>query len=183
LGIWLSRATVYRMIRLFRTGGTVTSLMDRTRGRREGFRTLDKEREEIIRQTIAGFYLKATKPPFSKLCRQVLVTCEKAGLQKPNWRTIKARVEDVDLQTRGRRRGEGEIIKATTPTPGDYRASRTLEIVHRPLMQKNHAVADKSPRPRFCHASELLLLPFCAAHHIQGTRRLVVVCPPWAFPP
>jgi hypothetical protein len=44
----LSRATAYRMIRLFRAGGTVTSLIDRTRGRREGFRTLDKEREEII---------------------------------------------------------------------------------------------------------------------------------------
>ena len=54
----LSRATAYRMIRLFRAGGTVTSLMDRTRGRREGFRTLDQEREEIIRQAIAGFYLK-----------------------------------------------------------------------------------------------------------------------------
>ena len=57
----LSRATAYRMIRLFRAGGTVTSLMDRTRGRREGFRTLDKEREEIIRQAIAGFYLKPTQ--------------------------------------------------------------------------------------------------------------------------
>src|SRR5208283_1113734 len=30
----LSRATTYRMIRLFRAGGTVASLMDRTRGRR-----------------------------------------------------------------------------------------------------------------------------------------------------
>ena len=39
----LSRATAYRMIRLFRAGGTVTSLMDRTRGRREGFRILDKD--------------------------------------------------------------------------------------------------------------------------------------------
>ena len=35
----LSRATTYRMIRLFRAGGTVTSLMDRTRGRRDGFRS------------------------------------------------------------------------------------------------------------------------------------------------
>ena len=88
----LSRATAYRMIRLFRAGGTVTSLMDRTRGRREGFRTLDKEREEIIREAIAGFYLKPTRPPFSELCRQILVSCEKAGLQPPNWRTIKATV-------------------------------------------------------------------------------------------
>ena len=142
----LSRATAYRMIRLFRAGGTVTSLMDRTRGRREGFRTLDKEREEIIRQAIAGFYLKPTRPPFSKLCRQILVSCEKAGLQPPNWRTIKARVEDVDLQTRGRRRGETEIVKATTPTPGDYRASRPLEIVQIDHTKVDAFVVDEETR-------------------------------------
>ena len=142
----LSRATAYRMIRLFRAGGSVTSLMDRTRGRREGFRTLDKEREEIIRQAIAGFYLKPTRPPFSKLCRQILVSCEKAGLQPPNWRTIKARVEDVYLQTRGRRRGETEIVKATTPTPGDYRASRPLEIVQIDHTKVDAFVVDEETR-------------------------------------
>ena len=115
----LSRATAYRMIRLFRAGGTVTSLMDRTRGRREGFRVLDKQREEIVRQTIASFYLKPTRPPFSALCRQIQVSCLKAGLEAPKWRTIKARVEDIDLQTRVQRRGETEIVKATTPTPCD----------------------------------------------------------------
>src|SRR5271166_6115771 len=128
----LSRATAYRMIRLFRAGGTVTSLMDRTRGRREGFRTLDKEREEIIRQAIAGFYLKPTRPPFSKLCRQILVSCEKAGLQPPNRRTIKARVEDVDLQTRGRRRGKQRSSKrqrqrpATTARLAPSRLSKSI---------------------------------------------------------
>src|SRR5271157_4487245 len=117
----LSRATAYRMIRLFRAGGTVTSLMDRTRGRREGFRTLDKEREEMV-------------------------SCEKAGLQPPNRRTIKARVEDVDLQTRGRRRGETEIVKATTPTPGDYRASRPLEIVQIDHTKVDAFVVDEETR-------------------------------------
>ena len=63
----LSRATTYRMIRLFRAGGTVSSLIDRTRGRRHGFRALDTAREEIIRQSITSFYLKPTRPPFSRL--------------------------------------------------------------------------------------------------------------------
>ena len=142
----LSRATTYRMIRLFRAGGTVTSLMDRTRGRRDGFRTLDKDREEIIRQTIASFYLKPTRPPFSKLCRQVQVSCAKAGLETPNWRTIKARVEDIDLQTRGQQRGETEIVKATTPTPGGYRASRPLEIVQIDHTKVDAFVVDEETR-------------------------------------
>ena len=96
----LSRATAYRMIRLFRAGGTVTSLMDRTRGRREGFRTLDKAREEIIRQAIAGFYLKPTRPPFSKLCRQILVSCEKAGLQPPTGAQSKPALKTLTSNSR-----------------------------------------------------------------------------------
>jgi len=42
-------------------------LIDRTRGRRHGFRALDTAREEIIRQSITSFYLKPTRPPFSRL--------------------------------------------------------------------------------------------------------------------
>ena len=74
------------------------------------------------------------------------MSCEKAGLQPPNWRTIKARVEDVDLQTRGRRRGETEIVKATTPTPGDYRASRPLEIVQIDHTKVDAFVVDEETR-------------------------------------
>lgn len=36
----LSQATAYRLIKLFRAGGTVLSLVDRKRGRPEGHRTL-----------------------------------------------------------------------------------------------------------------------------------------------
>nr|WP_245269098.1 hypothetical protein [Mesorhizobium sp. WSM2561] len=50
------------MIKLFRAGGTVSSLMDRKRGRRRGHRVLDKDREALVRRTIEGFYLKQTRP-------------------------------------------------------------------------------------------------------------------------
>ncbi|RWN61454.1 MAG: helix-turn-helix domain-containing protein [Mesorhizobium sp.] len=101
----LSRATIYRLIKVFRRGGTVTSLLDRTRGRPKGSRTL-----------FAGFYLKPTRPPFSRLVREVQANCMSAGLKSPNWRTIKARVEDIDLETRAKWRGEKKIVKATIAT-------------------------------------------------------------------
>ncbi|WP_299870085.1 helix-turn-helix domain-containing protein, partial [uncultured Roseobacter sp.] len=37
----LSRASVFRLIKLFRVGGTVASLLERKRGRPVGHRTLD----------------------------------------------------------------------------------------------------------------------------------------------
>ncbi len=133
----VSQATAYRLVRLFREGGTVSSLVDRKRGRRKDDRTLDKEREEIIRTTIARFYLKPTRPPFSRLVREVETNCFAAGFRAPNWRTIKDRLESIDLRRRAKRRGETKIIKATTATPGELRASQPLEIV-----QIDHTKAD-----------------------------------------
>jgi len=133
----LSRATTYRLIKVFREGGTVTSLLGRKRGRPKGFRPLDDRRQDIIRTMIAGFYLKPTRPPFSRLVREVQANCMAAELKPPNWRTIKARLEDIDLERRAKRRGEKKIVKATTATPGEYSASRPLQIV-----QIDHTKAD-----------------------------------------
>jgi putative transposase len=125
----LSLASTYRLVKIFREGGTVTSLVDRKRGRRKGHRTLDEARQKIIRTTILRFYLKQTRPPFAKLVREVQTNCIAAGLEPPHLRTIKARLEDVDLQRRAKLRGEAKLVKATTATPGELHASRPLEIV------------------------------------------------------
>lgn len=102
----LSQATAYRMVKLFRAGGTVLSLVDRKRGRPEGHRMLDEKREEIVRTTINAFYLKRTRPTVSQLVRDVQTNCMLAGLKPPHRRTIVARLGDIDLQKRARRRGD-----------------------------------------------------------------------------
>jgi putative transposase len=133
----LSQATVYRLLRLFRAGGTVTSLVDRKRGRKKGFRVLGEDREEIIRTTIKTSYLKPNRPTVSQLVRDVQTNCISAGLQPPHRRTITARLKDIDLQKRARRRGESRIVKATTPVPGAFGVSRPLDVV-----QVDHTKAD-----------------------------------------
>ena len=54
----ISRATLYRMIRLYRDGGTVSSLLPRSVGRPKKSRSLSPEREALIAQTIRRAYLK-----------------------------------------------------------------------------------------------------------------------------
>jgi putative transposase len=142
----LSQATTYRLIKIFREGGTVTSLLGRTRGRPKGFRTLDQKRQEIIGATIAGFYLKPTRPPFSRLVREVQANCIAAGLKPPNWRTIRARLEDIELRGRAKQRGEKKIVKATTATPGEYSASRPLEVVEIDHTRADVFVVDEQTR-------------------------------------
>jgi len=119
----LSQATAYRLIKLFRAGGTILSLVDRKRGRPQGHRVLDDKREEIIRATINAYYLKRTRPTVSQLVRDVQTNCISTGLKPPHRRTIVTRLKEIDLQKRARRRGEQKIIKATTPVPGTFGAS------------------------------------------------------------
>lgn len=114
----LSQATTYRLIKLFRAGVTVLSLVDRKRGRPEGHRTLDEKREEITRATINAYYLKRNRPTVSQLVRDVQTSCISVGLKPPHRRTIVARLAEIDLQKRARRRGEQKIVKATTAVPG-----------------------------------------------------------------
>ena len=98
----ISRATAYRLIKLFRAGGTVISLLDRRRGRPDGHRVLDDKREEIIRNTISRYYLTRNRPSVSQLVRDVQTSCLSAGLRPPHRRTIQARLEDIDLQKRAK---------------------------------------------------------------------------------
>ena len=133
----ISRATAYRLIKLFRAGGTVMSLVDRKRGRPEGHRVLDDQREEIIRTTISRYYLTRNRPTVSQLVRDVQTNSMSAGLKPPHRRTIKARLEDIDLQKRAKRRGEDKIVKETQAVPGVFAASRPLQVV-----QVDHTKAD-----------------------------------------
>lgn len=104
----VSRATAYRMIKTFRSCGAVTSPLTRPVGRPKGARVLDATRELLIREAVENFYLQPSRPKFSQLVREIGKRCLKERLPAPNWRTIKARVHDIDVETRARRRSETE---------------------------------------------------------------------------
>lgn len=125
----MSRASLYRLIRRFRAGSTVTALMPSPEGRPKGLRLLDAKREAVIRQAVNEFYLKPTKPPFARLVHEVRVRCHQESLEPPNWRTIRRRMIEIDPRTRAKRRGDAAVLKATEATPGSYTASKPLEVV------------------------------------------------------
>lgn len=52
----------------------------------------------MIREAIERDYLKPTRPPLSRVVREIRDRCQQAGLAPPNWRTIKARVSDLYLR-------------------------------------------------------------------------------------
>lgn len=69
-----------------------------------------------------------------------------AGLKPPHRRTIKARLEEIDLQRRAKRRGESEIVKQIKAVPGVFAASRPLQVVQVDHTKADNFVVDEETR-------------------------------------
>src|SRR3954447_10502400 len=88
----LSRATLYRLISLYREFGTVDVLLPKLTGRRRGTRVLSGELETIIRTIIQETYLARPRPTLAHLVEQVHGRCLESNLPLPHRRTIRARL-------------------------------------------------------------------------------------------
>jgi putative transposase len=133
----ISRATLYRLITIYRQTPTVEALEPRQRGRRKGTLFLDKARHELIRETIHEVYLKPQRPTLTYLVEQVHLRFAEQRWPLPDRRTIKARVDQIERRLMARKRRDVAAIKATTPVPGQYTASRPLEVI-----QIDHTLVD-----------------------------------------
>ncbi|WP_457795895.1 transposase [Methylocystis sp. S23] len=99
-GLGVSRATAYRMVKSFRTCGAI-SPASRSVGRPKGARSLDPQREQIIETELAKFVAEVERPPFSVLVHEITKRCRERSLRAPNWRTIRARLRDIDERAKG----------------------------------------------------------------------------------
>lgn len=142
----ISRATLYRLIKLYRTFGTVDALEPTTTGRKAGTRVLSEKIERIISDTIREVYLKPTRPTLTHLVEQVHARCAEMDLPPPHRRTIRERMKAIDARVRAHRRKDARAIKATTATPGEYAVSRPLEVVQIDHTEIDIIVVDEQKR-------------------------------------
>ena len=88
----VSRATLYRLIRLYRDFGSVDVLLPKRIGRRRGTRVLSSELETIIRTTIQQACRGRHRPTLTDLVAQVHARCLERDLPLPHRRTVRARL-------------------------------------------------------------------------------------------
>ncbi len=62
----VSRATLYRLVDIYKSAGTVEALQPKAMGRRAGNWVLPREAEEVIERAIREVYLKPTRPTDSE---------------------------------------------------------------------------------------------------------------------
>jgi putative transposase len=137
---------VYRLIGRYRASGTVEGLCGPGRGRREGSRFLGEAKGTLIRQIIEREYLKPTRPSFRRVLEHVRLACQQRGWAAPSWRTAKSRLLLIDQRVRVVRRGEITAARAMEPAPGEYIATRPLEVVQIDHTQADVVVADEEGR-------------------------------------
>lgn len=137
LDLQVSRATLYRIVALYRRTPTVEALQPRPRGRSKGHFVLENARDKLIRKTIREIYLKPQRPTISHLVEQVHLRFSQRGWTLPDRRTIKARVDDLDSRLVALKRRDKRAIRASTPVVGEYKVSRPLEVI-----QIDHTLVD-----------------------------------------
>ena len=144
----VSRAGLYRLIARYRTAADIFSLRPRRRGRPKGSHSLDRKREMIIAEEIDNFFLRPERPRLSDLCDRIGARCREIRAKPPNWRTVHARVQDVDAKLKARKRHETSAVAAFTPVPGKLVADRPLDMV-----QIDHTAVDVIVVDPECHES------------------------------
>lgn len=137
LELGVSQATLYRLIAAYREAPTVEALQPKRRGRPKGLLVLDKPRDDLIRRTIREVYLKPQRPTLAHLIEQVHLRFAQQNWSLPDRRTVKLRIDEIEKRMVARKRQDVRTMKATTPVPGQYDASRPLEVV-----QVDHTLVD-----------------------------------------
>jgi putative transposase len=142
----VSRATLYRLIERFKAQKTVSSLLPRKPGRAVGSKGQDPARDLLIRRTIERLYLTPERATFARLVNEVRLLCVQDGLPPPSWRTVKARLAEFDLRTQALARHDKRAIAATKAVPGQYSASRPLEVIQIDHTRVDVIVVDEETR-------------------------------------
>jgi len=134
----IDRSTLYRWRRRYRIDERVSALLPYPKGRRRGARILAPGLEALVERIIETFYLSSEAPSLAVVVRRVQAEAHAAGMGNPAWRTVRRRIEAIDIRERLRRR-EGAAVAAASceKVVGHYGISEPLAVV-----QLDHTVVD-----------------------------------------
>lgn len=132
-------ATLYRWLQRYNAYGTVTALIPKKRGWKEGKSRIPPDADEVIENTIRDYYLTSQRPTAQKTVIEVQRRCAELGIKAPNHMTIRNRIARLSEKESLRGRGFKEKAKNRfLPAPGSFpNADYPLAV-----MQIDHTPAD-----------------------------------------
>jgi putative transposase len=94
----IARSFLYKLVRRYRQRPKTSSLLPWKRGRDTYTTFLDKTREHLLDSCIREFYLRPERPSFAALIQEVKRQFAEQQLPAPHYRTVKRRVEGLDMR-------------------------------------------------------------------------------------
>jgi putative transposase len=134
----LTRAMVYRLIARFRQRPQASSLLTGKGGRKLRSYTLSADVETVIQDAIQSFYLQRQKPRLTDLFREIEHRCKEKGLKIPNVRTVKRRLDAIDIREQVKKRSGTKAARDQFGPPhsvpaASLRPLERVQIDHTPV--------------------------------------------------
>lgn len=126
----VSRATLFRWLKRYRTEGRAAAFINRKSGRRGGIDAFDPALKTIVDRNVTTFYATPECPTLTRLRKRIAADCRAEHLPPPSIRRLKGYLATLDVEAMARRReGTARADAQFLPLPGEFSAQRPLQIV------------------------------------------------------
>lgn len=135
----VSVPTIYRWLKLYDQGQTITSLIGKKKTGGVGKSRLTNKQEEIISDKINAVYLNQTRKSIMKVINEIKLACNSLGINPPHDNTVRRRIKGISDEEKVRKRlGIKEARYKYEPIKSAYQeANYPLSIV-----QIDHTLLD-----------------------------------------
>ena len=126
----VSRATLFRWLKRYRTEERAAALINRKSGRRRGIDAFDPALKTIVDRNITTFYATPERPTLTRLWKRISADCRAERMPPPSIRRLKAYLPTLDVEVLTRRRdGKARAEAQFLGLPGSLTTERALQIV------------------------------------------------------
>ena len=138
LQLRISRSVLYKLLRRYKQRPQTSSLLSWKRGHDHRVTFLDPTRESLLISCIKEFYLRLERPSLAALVQEVKRRFTEQDLPAPNYRTVRRRVEGLDLRLvirkrEGSKRAREELGPVNVSTLQPALPMDVLQIDHTPV--------------------------------------------------
>jgi putative transposase len=135
----MSRSLLYALVSRYRRRPQTSSLLPWKRGRDGKLNFLEPDREQLLSSCIEDFYLTPERPSLTALVQEVKRRFSERQVPAPNYRTVRQRVEALDLRLVLSKR---EGAKRAREKLGPVGVSSLRPELPMDIVQIDHTVAD-----------------------------------------
>jgi putative transposase len=134
----VGRATLYRWFGVYKATGSVSSLIPKQRGWREGNSRLTSEQDKIINDVIQEYYLSPQRLSQHEVFKQIKIVCSQRKITRPTENSIRKRIlslsaKDV-LYSRGQpKKAKDKFAPKAGTFPNVFYPLDVIQIDHTPV--------------------------------------------------